>query len=87
MNSLYWPVYGRQVTTPAQLSDRITRLRVSRGAEGFARIGRTPSFTGGLLFLWHQFCCHTDEIQNGHGITFDAMGEKWLHFGATSSPA
>ena len=49
-DSLYWPVYGRQVTIPAQLADRITRLRVTRGTEGFARIGRTPSFTGGLLF-------------------------------------
>ena len=42
---------------------------------------------GRRLFLWHQFCCHTDEIRNGHGINFDAIDEKWLHFGATSSPA
>ena len=42
---------------------------------------------GRRLFLWHQFCCHTDELQNVYGITFDAIDEKWLHFGATSSPA
>ena len=42
---------------------------------------------GRRLFLWHQFCSHTDEIRNGYGITFDAIDEKWLHFGATSSPA
>ena len=42
---------------------------------------------GRRLFLWHQFCCHTDEFRNGYGITFDAIDEKWLHFGATSSPA
>ena len=29
-----------------------TRLRVTRGTEGFACIGRTPSFTGGLLLLF-----------------------------------
>ena len=51
---------------------------------------------GRRLFLWHQFCCHTDELRNGHGITFDAIDEKmapfrsheqscigkWLRFGA-----
>ena len=34
------------------------------------------------LFLWHQFFSHNDEIRNGHGINFDAIDEKWLHFGA-----
>ncbi len=45
---------GQQVTIPAQLADRITRLRVTRGTEDFARIGRTPGFTGGVLsaFSW-----------------------------------
>ena len=43
---------GQQVTIPAQLADRITRLRVTRGTEDFARIGRTPGFTGGVLLLF-----------------------------------
>ena len=37
---------------------------------------------GRRLFLWHQFCSHTDEIRNGHGITFDAATEKQLKIGA-----
>ena len=54
--------YDTQVRRPAQVvkvylllsygEDRITRLRVTRGTEGFACIGRTPSFTGGLLLLF-----------------------------------
>ena len=51
---------GQQGTIPAQLADRITHLRVTRGTEGFARIGRTPSFTGGLLFS--KTAC----MQNSH---------------------
>ena len=31
--------------------NRITRLRVTRGTEGYARIWRTPGFTGGFLFF------------------------------------
>ena len=45
------PVYGRQVTIPAQLADRITRLRVTRGTEGFARICTTTRLTRGCVFL------------------------------------
>ena len=43
-DNLYQPVYWQQVTIPAQLADRITRLRVARGTEG-----RPPVLLGGAV--------------------------------------
>ena len=67
------------ITYRVALSDRINKKNISNERLLLKR--------GRRLFLWHQFCSHTDEIRNGHGINFDAIDEKWLHFGATSSPA
>ena len=40
LNSLHWSVHGQKVTTPAELTNRITRLCVVKGIEGAVSIGR-----------------------------------------------
>lgn len=90
MSNLPWVSTARlraASNNPAQLADRTYAFDACARNIGLCPHKQNHPLGGWMLILWHQFCCHTDEIRNGYGITFDAIGEKWLHFGATSSPA